>query len=236
MDTLSKILDLLHFNGTFYYATNFHSPWGIVVPKYKNVARFHYVTQGSCWVKIEGIEEPQLLSSGDLIIISHGTSHVISDKVDRKPVSLEQAFAREGYTGQGVFHIGKGVSLHDTQLICGHFEFKEFFKHPLIDHLPKFIITNENNGKEFSWLKEILHFMSHTATAQQNGSSAIIKRLSEVIFIQTIRLWYEKSNGSTGFIAALNDKQIAKGLKAFHDNYAENWTVEMLAQQSNMSR
>ncbi len=236
LDILSKILDSLHFNSTFYFATNFHSPWGVEVPPYKNVARFHYVTQGSCWVRIDGSDEAQLLSSGDLIVIPHGAVHILSDTVDRKPISLDEAFAQEHYDGQGIFQIGEGLSPHETQLVCGHFEFFELFKHPLISHLPSFIIKREAEGVDFAWMRDTLRFLSYTATAQHDGSSAIIKRLSEVIFIQAIRFWNTQSGVNKGFIAALNDKHLSSGLKAFHQDVAAVWTVEKLARESSKSR
>ncbi len=43
MDVLSDILDTLKFKGSFYFSTNFTAPWGVQVPSYKNVARFHLV-------------------------------------------------------------------------------------------------------------------------------------------------------------------------------------------------
>jgi len=195
LDILSKILDSLHFNSTFYFATNFHSPWGVEVPPYKNVARFHYVTQGSCWVRIDGSDEAQLLSSGDLIVIPHGAVHILSDTVDRKPISLDE-----------------------------------------VSHLPSFIIKREAEGVDFAWMRDTLRFLSYTATAQHDGSSAIIKRLSEVIFIQAIRFWNTQSGVNKGFIAALNDKHLSSGLKAFHQDVAAVWTVEKLARESSKSR
>jgi len=236
MDTLSSILDLFHFKGSFYYATNFQAPWGIEVPLYKNVARFHYVTQGSCWVRIDGVAEPQLLASGDLIIIPHGAMHILSDDSERQAIPLEQAYDRAGYHGEGIFQLGAEISAHDTQLVCGHFEFDEMFSHPLIDNLPKFIIKNETDNSGNFWVKDILRFMSHLAKSQQDGSEAIIKRLSEVIFIQAIRTWYQTHQSDTGFIAALNDPQLSKGLNEFHQNYSESWTVQKLAEKSGMSR
>lgn len=236
MDTLSKILDSLHFSGTFYFATNFHSPWSVEVPKYKNVARFHYVTQGTCWVRIEGEKEPQLLSSGDLIVIPHGARHILSDSSDRAPISLDEAFVQESYDGQGIFTIGEGLSPHETQLVCGHFEFLDLFTHPLITHLPSSIVKRESDGADFSWMKDTLRFLSHTAAVQNAGSSAIIKRLSEVIFIQAVSYWNTHLNTKKGFIAALNDQHLSNGLKAFHEDYAAKWTVESLAREASMSR
>jgi len=236
LDTLSKLLDSLHFNGTFYFATDFHHPWSVEVPSYKNVARFHYVTQGAVWVRIEGVDEPTLLSSGDIIVIPHGARHILSDTPDRAPISLDEAYTQTRYDGQGVFKIGDGNSSYGTQLVCGHFEFEELFKHPLISYLPSHIIKHENDGVDFSWMKDTLKFLSHTATAQTDGSSAIIKRLSEIIFIQIVRFWNTQQTPDKGFIAALNDYQISNGIRAFHDNLAAEWTVEKLARESNMSR
>ncbi|WP_086930050.1 AraC family transcriptional regulator [Agarilytica rhodophyticola] len=236
MDTLSKILDLLRFNGTFYFATNFNGAWSIEVPSYKSVARFHYVTQGHCWVRVPGMEEPQMLSVGDLIIIPHGAKHILSDTPDSPPITLDEAFTHTGYNGQGIFHFGEDSILHGTQLVCGHFEFNEEYKHSFIDYLPQLIICNENEGTEFSWLKDSLHFLANVAKSNQVGSSAIIKRLSEIIFIQSVRFWNERQGSNEGFLAALNDPRISKGLMAFHNNYAADWTVERLAEEAHMSR
>lgn len=236
MDTLSEILSSLHFNASFYFATSFHSPWSVEVPDCKNVARFHYVSQGACWVRIKGTATPQLLSSGDIIVIPHGAEHILSDAPDRAPISLDAAFSQTEYNGEGVFRIGDGDDSHGTKLVCGHFEFSETFRHPLITHLPDHIVKKENDGIDFSWMKDILKLLSHTAANQHDGSAAIIKRLSEVIFIQMVRYWSAKVNTDKGFIAALNDQYLSNGLRAFHNNFADNWTVDKLARESGMSR
>jgi len=236
VDTLSKILDLLRFNGTFYFTTNFSAPWSIQVPQHKRVVRFHYVSQGHCWVKIEGIDTPERLSVGDLVIIPHGATHILSDQPDLAPISLEQAITQTEYDGQGVFQFGDVDDIHSTQLVCGHFQFDEDFKHPLIDYLPQSIVCNENAGSELSWLKDSLRFLAHVAKTDQVGGSAIIKRLSEIIFIQSIRFWHDDQDNKEGFLAALNDPHISKGLRAFHDDFAMDWTVEKLAEKANMSR
>ena len=235
MDTLSRILDLLHFSGSFYYATNFHPPWSLEVPAFSNVARFHYVVRGQCWVRVDG-GAAQLLQAGDIIIIPHGARQILSDTPDRPPIPLEQAYDIADYRGQGIFEFGEQSTAPDTRLVCGHFEFDEAFRHPLIDSLPSYIVRNENDGQEYSWLKDSLHFMSHTALAEQAGGEAIITRLSEIIFIQAIRHWQQDRSEPRGFVAALNDSQIAKCLHAFHADIGAQWSVDSLAQKSGMSR
>jgi transcriptional regulator GlxA family with amidase domain len=57
-----------------------------------------------------------------------------------------------------------------------------------------------------------------------------------VIFIQVVRFWSQNSETKKGVIAALNDKHLSNGQKAFHENYADEWTVEKLARESSMFR
>lgn len=236
MDVLSKVLDSLHFNGSFYFATDFYSPWSVEVPKYKNVARFHYVARGLCWVRVGESAEPVRLSAGDIIIIPHGTRHILSDTEDRDPISLDEAFAKNNYEGHGLFTIGGGAVTHGTQLVCGHFEFSESFRHPFLSQLPSHIVKQHTGQGSETWIKDTLNFLSHTANANFGGSAAVIKRLSEVLFIQMVHYWNRTNELNKGFVAALNDQQISKGLLAFHNNFADDWTVEKLAFESNMSR
>ena len=236
MDVFSQILDSLHFNSTFYYTTNFSAPWSIQIPDFKQVARFHYVTQGHCWVHIGNGEEPQKLKVGDLIIIPHGVTHTLSDTPNAPPITLDEAFTRSNYEGHGVFQYGGEITHNDTQLVCGNFEFSDEYKHPLIEYLPKYIIRNENDGDGYSWLKDSLRFMGHIAKSQQMGINAIIKRLSEIIFIQSIRIWQESEQNKDGFLAALNDPLLSKGLKAFHEDFSAPWSIQKMADYAGMSR
>ena len=138
--------------------------------------------------------------------------------------------------GDGFLEIGSANASGNTQLVCGHFEFDEKFRHPLVQQLPTYIVINENNGTEYTWLKDSLKFMSHIARNRQLGSGAIIKRLSEIIFVQAVKHWSYKQGSQEGFLAALNDPQLSKSLRAFHDDFSANWTVEDLASRAGMSR
>lgn len=235
MDTLSQILDALRFDASFYFATNFNGAWSIAVPSFEKVARFHYVTQGRCYVEIDGEAQIQVLNPGDIIIIPHGSAHILSDEAGRKPQALDAVMQQVQYPGQGVFSLGDEQTSNDTQLVCGHFAFDNNFQHPLIDFLPAYITKNENHMLEYAWLKDSLRFMAHIAQHQPMGSEAMIKRLSEVIFIQVIRYWSLKQSDK-GFMAALNDPQLARGLQAFHQNTSTSWNVERLAEAACMSR
>ena len=127
MDVLSDILNTLKFKGSFYFSTNFSAPWGVQVPSYKNVARFHLAVGGDFWIKVGKSEDHIRLSSGDMIIIPHGAEHAISDKQDSPIEELDEVIHKSGYKGEGHLIYGGEDKQGLTKLVCGHFDFDEKF-------------------------------------------------------------------------------------------------------------
>ena len=72
MDSLSLILDDMHFDGVVFASTYNTSPWRwrLATP---GLASFHIVTSGQAWLIREG-EEPALIQPGDLIVLPAGAS------------------------------------------------------------------------------------------------------------------------------------------------------------------
>jgi hypothetical protein len=61
---------------------------------------------------------------------------------------------------------------------------------------------------------------------QQPGSEVVLNRLSELLFIQVIRLWIEQQAGaSVGWVGALRDQPISAALGLIHQSPAHKWTV-----------
>lgn len=236
MDTISDILNTLKFSGYIYFTTNFSAPWGIRVPDYQNVARFHLVTAGQLWIQLIDHDEKMLLSAGDIIVIPHGASHILSDHPDSSVSELEEAIESSGYTGEGVFSYGGCDTLNRTQLICGHLEFDPRFEHALIQQLPELIVINNNEAMKTPWMSDALRFMIYEAQSQRMGNAAIVKRLSEIIFIHTIRIWSERTKQTSSFLNAVSDPHLGKGLHAFHNAPSKRWTLNELARESGLSR
>lgn len=68
------------------------------------------------------------------------------------------------------------------------------------------------------------------------GSRAIAERLSEILFIQVIRLYAAHAPGQIGFLAALNDAQMSRVLQEVHSRFAHKWTLEEMARTAGKSR
>ncbi|MGB1310199.1 MAG: AraC family transcriptional regulator [Leucothrix sp.] len=236
MDTISDILDIMKFNGCFYYTTNFSSPWGLEVPSHQNVVRFHIVTSGHCWVKVATDQVESKLSPGDIIVIPHGASHILRDDPETPALELDRATEVSNYQGGDIFAYGGGNELNKTELICGHFEFDPRFTHALINELPDLILINNKESMRFPWLGESIRSLSYETQHQRIGNKAVIKRMSEIIFIHAIRAWSERAEKETGFLLAVSDVKLGKSLQAFHENPAKRWTLADLAQIAGLSR
>lgn len=235
MDLLSDILDSLALQGQFYFRTCFNSPWSVGVPNYAAAIRFHYAVQGECYVRA-GDNEAVHLRQGDLVLIPAGAPHAISDTPERRPVALETVLADAGYSGSGTLIIGQGCERAATQLMCGHFTFAEGSNHPLLRSLPPMIHLSASARSETFWLDEALRLMSRQMAEPSPGSLAVVRRMSEIIFIETVRACSSQSPQLAGLIEALSDPKIARAIEAMHRDVAMHWTVDALAGEAAMSR
>lgn len=235
MDLLSDILDSMALQGQFYFRTCFNNPWSIGVPDYASAIRFHFAVQGECYVRA-GEDDPILLRQGDLVLVPAGAAHSLSDKPERKPVSLETIMQDTGYAGTGTFIVGEGCERAATQLMCGHLTFAEGSRHPLLRSLPKLLHLSAGMRSASFWLDEALRLMARQMADEQPGSLAVIRRMSEIIFIETVRACSAQSEQLSGLMEALADPKISRAIQAMHRDVAMQWTVETLAGEAAMSR
>lgn len=236
MDVLSDILSLLGLEGSLYFSTEFNPPWGVLVPPHKNVVRFHFVVRGECWVRVGKSRRPIRLDPGDFVLVPHGEQHALLDAPSREPHTLDDVLARAGYQGSGCLIYGGKDSGHQTRMVCGHLSFDARARHPLLDTLPDHMIVRSGDVVSGSWFDLTLQFLEKETQAGRIGTAAIVKRLTEIIFIQVINAWLEREKPKYGLLAALVDRRLGQSLKAIHRDPAQRWTVAALAKEAGMSR
>jgi transcriptional regulator GlxA family with amidase domain len=87
------------------------------------------------------------------------------------------------------------------------------------------------------WIQSMLRFMASEAKALRPGGETVITRLADMLVIQAIRSWIEQDPAAqTGWLRALQDKQIGRAISLIHRNPARAWTVASLATEVAMSR
>lgn len=235
-DALSEILNVLKMRSSVYFRTAFSSPWGLSVPAYSNVARFHMAMRGECWLRVAGQNAPTRLVTGDLAVVPHGRSHILSDTPEREATALDNALALTDYDGTGAFSFGGPEMGEACQLFCGHFELEEGTVHPIFSALPAIIHIPNTDTMNALWLEPITRFVTSESLNGKPGSSAIVHRLTEIIFIQIVRAFVERSGDEAGYLAGLLDRQLSKSLFAVHRSPEKPWTVESMAVLAGMSR
>lgn len=236
MDVLSDILDTMRLRGTIYFATELTRPWGIRVPSHRRVARFHLVVRGVCTVWVTGREAPVSLDAGDIIVIPHGAEHVLACSTESPVVSLDDVVRASGYTGRGTLVYGGQDAGAPTRMLCGHFEFDEGMDHPFMAQLPSALVVPREPELHGSPIEEAFRFITREAQLERPGHEAVMRRLSEVLFFQAVRLWADRADAATGALAALRDPHIARALTAIHEDPAAPWTLDSLGRHAAMGR
>ena len=235
MDVLDDILGTLNLKGALYFRTDFSPPWAVSVPELAHAARFHLVVQGRCRVEVAARGAVDL-GPGDLVLIPRGRSHVLADAAGRSAPPLETVLAQAGYDGAGVLVMGHGDPTATTQMICGHFTFRNGADHPLLQALPDYLVTTMSMRAREPWLDEMLRLIARRLFADEIGSAASVTRLSEIVFIELLRVGIAQSVELKSVLDAFRDAQIGRALHLVHARPAHPWTVETLAAEVGMSR
>lgn len=236
MDVLGDVLTTLRLQGTLYFHTDFRPPWGLRVPSFRRVARFHLVVRGGCWVRVADASDATLLETGDLIVVTNGAEHVLADTPDTPCRSVDQVVREAGFTGKGALVVGHGDTGSPTRLVCGHFAFDEEFRHPFLDQLPPAIVIRADEGAANPSFEDAFQLVAREVRGGRPGGGAVVTRLSEILFVQAVRHWFERSGPATGIVAAINDPGLGEALGAIHADPAAPWTLEQLGRRAGLGR
>ncbi|WP_406672541.1 AraC family transcriptional regulator, partial [Natronospira sp.] len=96
------------------------------------------------------------------------------------------------------------------------------------------LLTREERAVE-PWLDHTTRLLCHEALNEAPGSMAVSSRMTELLFIQVLRLLAQRSE-TKGFLMALRDRRLSRALNAFHGDPARAWTLELMAESAGMSR
>ncbi len=234
MDVLSDVLQTVKMRGVIYFHAHFHYPWGMKVPAGK-FANFHIVTDGECFVEIDNMNHV-LLQKGDMVLFPKGDPHVIVDSIKTDAIVAAEELLDDSRKNNSNEVVVGDEGPHSSSLICGHFEYDSDFPHPLFETLPSFIHISAANNPNASWIGITLELAAQMSSGEGVGKEAVINRLSESLFIQTLAEYIQTIDDQTTFLAALQNRNIALALSAIHNDIAYEWHIEELAKIASMSK
>jgi AraC-like DNA-binding protein len=233
-DVLTDLLQSIHLKSTLYCRAKMSAPWGFRVSP-REVASFHIVTGGMCWLTVEGFDRPVLLGEGDLVILPHGHAHTMTDHPKSPVTRLEDMVSKQSVGEDGIFYsVGQGAL---TTLVCGGLQLEDPLINPLLSLLPAFIHMRNQSEQSNAWLPAIVNLVKAEASLNLPAAETVIRRLSEILFIQAVRACIgTASDGNAGWFGALKDPQIGQALMLLQRQPGEPWTVKLLASRVNLSR
>ncbi len=233
-DPLGEALHFLRMNGAFYCRSELSAPWGMTMMPMPGYIWFHVVTSGRFWLEA-GEGEPTLLQAGDLGLVPHGEGHVLrSEPGVEVPGVLELEREEVSDRYEILRHGGGGAP---TTLICGAVRFDHPAARNLVAALPHMIHVEAGSSTQIEWMQSTLRLMAAEARTLRPGGEAVITRLGDILVIQAIRSWIDTDPGArTGWLGALQDRQIGHAITLIHRDPARTWTLASLADQIAMSR
>ena len=88
-----------------------------------------------------------------------------------------------------------------------------------------------------TWLEASIRYALAEARSPRPGGAGVLAKLSEVLFIEVLRLYMsEQGGGRTGWLAGLGDRVVGAALNAMHGKPAQAWSLDELAQVAGTSR
>jgi AraC-like DNA-binding protein len=233
-DPLGEALHFLRMSGAFYCRSELSAPWGLTLPPMPGYMWFHAPTSGQ--VVLESLDaDEQLLRPGDFALVPHGEGHVLrSDAGTDAPGILELEREQVSDRYEILRHGGGGPSMI---LICGAVRFDHPAARNLVEILPAAIHLEGAGSTQPEWMQATLRLMAAEARQLRPGGEAVITRLADILVVQAIRAWLETDPAAqTGWLGALQDKQVGRAIALIHREPAKAWTVASLARELAMSR
>lgn len=244
MDALSETLRVVRLVGAIFLHGRFTAPWcyqsphadaaaPLLEPCAERVVIFHLITEGECWVELDG-QAPVHLQAGDAILFPQGHAHRMSSAPGLPPASGARLDAVLARRPRLLAYGGGGAS---CKLVCGYLACDARLARLLLAGLAPLVKVSVRGSNAGVWLEASLRYALAEARSPRPGGAGVLAKLAEVLFIEVLRLHMnEPGAGRTGWLAGVGDRIVGAALRAMHTQPAQPWTLESLAREAGSSR
>jgi AraC-like DNA-binding protein len=247
MDAFSQALSSVRMTGAIFVDAICTAPWGFSVPHMAKVTHllapgtehlvgYHLVTEGKALVGLPGAPDIAI-SAGDIVIFPHGDAHTV---VNGSPSRLVDSGAALGKWLGGDFvplKVGAGGGGEVTRFVCGYFGCERHAARLFLAGLPACIRMNVRGDGAGEWLEASVRHLLNDTTSRRPGRGALLAKMAEAIFIETLRRYMEElPPEQTGWLAGARDSVVGAVLALLHHKPCHPWTVAELASTAGTSR
>jgi AraC-like DNA-binding protein len=174
-----------------------------------------------------------VFGAGEIVLLPHNDLHFIGSDLTLPPVAGSEVI--HAPSNGGLFTIHHGGSGKRTRMVCGFLGCAK--GNPVIASLPALLRLNVEQGAAAEWIRSTFHYAAEEVAAGRPGSETVLAKLSELLFVETVRRHAESlPDSQTGWLAGLRDPFVARALALLHRDTARHWTVEDLGREIGLSR
>ena len=245
MDVLSEVLKVVKLQGALFYNAEFSSPWSIraassqglvryFAPGTDNVIIYHLLTEGRASVRLNDGTCVNL-KAGDIVMLPHGDPHIMENGPPTPTVDESDQLGEVLAQGLKLWRLGGGGEV--TKFVCGYMACDPRLSQVFLSGLPPLFKVSIRNDASGRWLENSIRFSVDEAGHYLAGGEAVRAKLSEVLFVETLRAYISNlSAEQSGWLAGARDAEVGRALAMMHRNPAHPWTIAALAKEAGVSR
>jgi AraC-like DNA-binding protein len=176
------------------------------------------------------------LGPGDIVVFPHGDAHHMSSSK-----SVPRPYPNYGISAKvktrELSPLRAGGGGETTRFVCGYMTCDPYLSKPILSGLPPVLKVNIRADRSGQWLESsILHLVEEAASGHV-GSEAMLAKLSEVLFVDTLRRYVASlPTQQLGWLAGARDPIVGRSLGLMHGRVAHPWTLADLAEEVGISR
>jgi AraC-like DNA-binding protein len=244
-DVLSTALRGVQLTSALFLNGEYRAPWGFSSPPVRSMGQklapgtehlmiFHLVTEGAALARVAG-SEPTRVRAGEIVVFPHGDGHELSSG---RGVRLIDASAVLPSLLDGELHLERGGGTGAaTKFICGYFGCDRFAAQLLLAGLPPFFTVDIRRDPSGAWIENALQHLVKEAESARPGRLALLSKLSEALFVETLRRYMEELPAEQkGWFAAARDEVVGRALTHLHGDPLRPWSLPDLAKLAGASR
>ena len=246
MDAFSEILSGVKLKGALFFSAEFSAPWGfsapasnttaaMVAPGAAHLLLYHFLIDGEAFVQL--MDGPSIeLKPGDVVIFPHGDPHNMSSAKGAIAPFPNYGISSK-ITARDLSPLQAGGGGDISRFVCGYMTCDPYLSRPILNGLPPVFKVNVRTDRSGQWLENSIMHLVEEAASGRVGSEAMLAKLSEALFVDTLRRYVAGlPEQQTGWLAGARDPIVGKSLGLLHSRIAHPWTIADLAEEVGISR
>ncbi|HEY4316583.1 MAG TPA: AraC family transcriptional regulator [Herbaspirillum sp.] len=239
IDWLSRLLQMITVTGQLEVRCAFGAPWRVAWDQSAaHEIPYHVILKGRAIIEDPATKTATELVSGDIVLLPHGSAHVLHDGSGRAPGPASNRQASGGW----IYHENDSRG-EQLDMLCGRFFIGSPHDRLIRNYLPTNLVVRamdsdgeEGTGSASNHLASLVGLMRMESNGDKPGGCAILNAFSSALFTLVLRAASESEQAPPGLLALAGHPRLAPAIAAMFTDPARPWNVPDLADLCSMSR